>query len=152
MRRFEFNEGVSSKFWEIEQIACDVHVRFGKIGTAGQAQVKSHPDETTAGAALAKLVKEKTGKGYAEVGASAAAVPAAAPKAPKAATPPTPVKQAPVEPAPAITAASVAAQPAPLSGEIAPWLATGPVLEMAPKMLQLAMPSRRFPGTAATRD
>ncbi|NHZ84237.1 WGR domain-containing protein, partial [Massilia sp. CCM 8695] len=69
MKRFEFNDGSSSKFWEIEQDGCDVHVRYGKIGTAGQAQTKSHADAAKAGAAMEKLVREKTGKGYAEAGA-----------------------------------------------------------------------------------
>ncbi|WP_167075013.1 WGR and DUF4132 domain-containing protein [Massilia aquatica] len=77
MKRFEFDDGSSSKFWEIEQDGCDVHVRYGKIGTAGQAQTKTHADATKAGTAMEKLVREKTGKGYVEAGAGMPVVSAA---------------------------------------------------------------------------
>ncbi|MET3133991.1 putative DNA-binding WGR domain protein [Oxalobacteraceae bacterium GrIS 1.11] len=144
MRRFEFNEGPSNKFWEIEQTGFDLNVRFGKIGTAGQSQTKNHPDAATAGIALAKLVKEKTNKGYIEIGAAAApgSAPSSAPRRKAAvAVPPAP-KAASAPPPP----------PQVLNGDVAPWLATGPVLELTPKMMQLALPSRRFPAAAPARD
>ncbi|MBN3845175.1 WGR domain-containing protein, partial [Burkholderia sp. Ac-20349] len=89
MRRFELIEGNSSKFWEVEQDGSGLNIRWGRIGTAGQSQTKSFADDAKARAALDKLVKEKTGKGYAEVtvaagasiGATAAKPPAAAPSA-----------------------------------------------------------------------
>ena len=68
MRRFELIEGNSSKFWEVEQAGSDLNVRWGRIGTAGQSQTKPFADAAKATAAMAKLVTEKTGKGYAEVG------------------------------------------------------------------------------------
>ncbi|HWU51566.1 MAG TPA: WGR domain-containing protein, partial [Tahibacter sp.] len=72
MRRFEFSEGASNKFWEIARNGADLDIRWGRIGTQGQSQTKSFADEAKAGAALDKLVAEKTGKGYVETGAGAA--------------------------------------------------------------------------------
>lgn len=130
MRRFELREGTSSKFWQIEQDGASITVAFGKIGTAGQAQVKSFPTEAKARAEHDKLVKEKTGKGYAEVAvATGATMPAATPKAAKE-TGATPVEEAkaPVEEAPAPAAApeppAPAAAPVAAGSEkvrIAPW-------------------------------
>ncbi|KVS41879.1 WGR and DUF4132 domain-containing protein [Burkholderia ubonensis] len=93
MRRFELIEGNSSKFWEVEQDGSGLNIRWGRIGTAGQSQTKSFADDAKARAALDKLVKEKAGKGYAEVAAAAgtsidataAKPPAAAPSADAAA-------------------------------------------------------------------
>ncbi|MGK8207158.1 DUF4132 domain-containing protein [Burkholderia cenocepacia] len=95
MRRFELIEGNSSKFWEVEQEGSGLNIRWGRIGTAGQSQTKSFADDAKARAALDKLVKEKTGKGYAEVAVAAgasigatAAKPAAAPAGVASAVPP----------------------------------------------------------------
>ncbi|MCQ4164040.1 DUF4132 domain-containing protein [Tahibacter harae] len=88
MRRFEFSEGTSNKFWEVEQAGADVNLRWGRIGTQGQSQTKNFADEAKAAAAVLKLVAEKTGKGYVERGdgvASGAAPAAAAASAPAAA-------------------------------------------------------------------
>jgi predicted DNA-binding WGR domain protein len=65
-RRFELVEGTSSKFWEVEIAGSELTVRFGRIGTTGQAKSKSFPDADTAGREAAQLVAEKTGKGYRE--------------------------------------------------------------------------------------
>ncbi|MDR3213300.1 MAG: WGR domain-containing protein, partial [Azoarcus sp.] len=73
MRRFEFDDGKSRKFWEIEQVGTDLNICWGRIGTAGQRQTKCFDDAAKAATALGKLVKEKTGKGYAEAGVDAAA-------------------------------------------------------------------------------
>src|SRR5690606_33406742 len=78
MRRFEFSEGSSSKFWEIGQDGCDLNIRWGRIGTQGQQQTKTHADEASAAAAMVKLIDAKLGKGYTVTGAGAAG--AAAPK------------------------------------------------------------------------
>jgi predicted DNA-binding WGR domain protein len=77
MRRFELVEGSSSKFWEIELDGWDVTVRFGRIGTQGQAKTKSLASDAAARKEHDKLVKEKTGKGYAEVAVAAGATLAA---------------------------------------------------------------------------
>jgi predicted DNA-binding WGR domain protein len=113
MRRFELIEGTASKFWEIEQADTELNIRWGRIGTAGQGQTKSFDDATKAGTALTKLVAEKSGKGYAEVGVAAGAAigkTEAKPKAEKA----EPAEKAPT---PAATPASTtAADAAPAEG------------------------------------
>lgn len=151
MRRFELSDGVSNKFWEVEQVGCEVQVRYGKIGTAGQSQSKSHADESAATLALDKLIKEKTGKGYAEFGGS----PSAAPLKPGAATPAAKKTATKVE-APAATPVEAhAAQPAaPMvwPSDTPPWLACGSVVDMPAKMAAQALPSRRFPGPAPRTD
>lgn len=88
-RRFEFVEGTSKKFWEVSSAGADVTVRFGRIGTDGQTQVKAQASAAAATAAVEKLIREKTGKGYQEVGAPAAAKveTVAAKKAPSAPKP-----------------------------------------------------------------
>lgn len=65
--RFEFNDGKSSKFWSIRVSGTDVEVRYGRIGTDGQAQTKSFDTPEAAQKHAAKLIAEKTGKGYSEV-------------------------------------------------------------------------------------
>lgn len=87
MRRFEFSEGTSNKFWEVEQAGADVNLRWGRIGTQGQSQTKNFADEAKAAAAVLKLIAEKTGKGYVEQGGGVAA--AAASAAPAASVPAT---------------------------------------------------------------
>ena len=77
-QRFEMIEGGASKFWEIELVGSELHIAWGKIGTAGQSQVKSFGDEAAARAQEAKLVKEKTGKGYVAAGETVARAPIAA--------------------------------------------------------------------------
>ncbi|MDP1829947.1 MAG: WGR domain-containing protein [Archangium sp.] len=67
-RRFEFVEGSSSKFWEVKVEGEQQIVRFGKIGTAGQTKEKDFESAGEAKADTKKLIAEKTGKGYAEVG------------------------------------------------------------------------------------
>jgi uncharacterized protein (TIGR02996 family) len=73
MRTFEFKEGTSNKFWSIERKGTSLTVRFGKIGTPGQTQVKEFPDEDRAQKEHDKLVREKTGKGYQETTPTTAA-------------------------------------------------------------------------------
>ena len=75
MRRFEFVEGSSNKFWEIDVADVALTVRYGRIGTAGQTQTKSFASAAKAQAEHDKLVREKTGKGYVEVGVGSAATP-----------------------------------------------------------------------------
>lgn len=41
MARYEFAEGASNKFWEIELSSSELTTRWGKIGTAGQSKTKS---------------------------------------------------------------------------------------------------------------
>lgn len=124
MRRFEFEEGGSSKFWEVAVEGAAMTVRFGKIGTDGQTKTKSFGSDADAKKEADKLVLEKTKKGYSEVGASetkAATVvvtPAAKPskQAPVASTPP--AAAAAASPPPAAPVAAVSTPSATLaSGE-----------------------------------
>lgn len=69
MRRFEFEEGGSSKFWEIDQKGSSFTVRFGRKGTDGQAKTTDCASADEAMAEVAKLIREKTKKGYQEIGA-----------------------------------------------------------------------------------
>ena len=65
-RYFEFVGGTSAKFWELGISGTEVTVRFGRIGTDGQTQVKSFPDAAAATRHAEKLIAAKIGKGYAE--------------------------------------------------------------------------------------
>ena len=66
-RRFELFEGGSQKFWAVAISGAEVTVRYGRIGSTGQTAVKSFPDAGAAAKHAAKLIQEKTGKGYREV-------------------------------------------------------------------------------------
>lgn len=87
-RHFEFKDDKSSKFWEITQAGESVTVRYGKTGTTGQSQVKAFADAAAAGKNAQKLIAEKLGKGYVELGAVAPEAPptTATPKTPKTAS------------------------------------------------------------------
>lgn len=67
-RRFEFVEGSSDKFWEISMAGTTVTVRYGRNGTDGQTNEKSFANAEAAAKHAEKLIREKTGKGYVEVG------------------------------------------------------------------------------------
>lgn len=67
MRRFEYKDEKSSKFWQIGQEGGVLTLLWGRIGTKGQSQNKEFADAAQALAAMNKLIKEKTGKGYLEV-------------------------------------------------------------------------------------
>jgi uncharacterized protein (TIGR02996 family) len=71
MRSFEFRDGTSSKFWNIELSDRDMTVTFGRIGSAGQSKTKTFATAAAALEAHDKLIAEKTGKGYVEKTASA---------------------------------------------------------------------------------
>lgn len=59
MPRYELVEGKSAKFWEIEKARGGYAIRWGRIGTQGQAQLKKlTPKQHQA------LVEEKLKKGY----------------------------------------------------------------------------------------
>jgi predicted DNA-binding WGR domain protein len=60
-------EGGSAKFWEVAREGPAVTVRYGRIGSEGQAKTKQLAGETVALRHVDDLIREKTGKGYAEV-------------------------------------------------------------------------------------
>lgn len=110
-RYFEFSEGTSNKFWEVWVDGNAVLTRYGKIGAGGQTTVKDEGSPEGAQKLHDKLVREKTGKGYAEKSGGGGAAPALAAK-PAAA--PAPAPAAKVAPAPAAKpAAAPKAAPAP---------------------------------------
>ncbi|MDI1483885.1 DUF4132 domain-containing protein [Polyangium sp. y55x31] len=141
MRRFEFVEGSSKKFWQIERDGSQLSIQWGKIGTAGQSQVKDFPSEQKAQAEHDKLVAEKTKKGYVEVAApDASAAPPPAPK--KAAAAAAAPAQPSLAPAPAPKAASA---PQPAADEIAtPATTAAPVVIDTPKAEDIH-PNARIP-------
>jgi len=65
-RYFELSDGKSNKFWEVSVAACDVAVRYGRIGADGTTKTKQLADADAAKAHAEKLIAQKTGKGYVE--------------------------------------------------------------------------------------
>jgi len=68
MRRFEFVDSKSNKFWETKTEGPKLMVRFGRIGGTWQESDKLLADAEKANAEMEKLIREKTRKGYLEVG------------------------------------------------------------------------------------
>lgn len=66
-RYFELRDDDSAKFWELALDGAQHVVRYGKIGSAGQMRLKTFASPAAASADAAKLIAEKTGKGYREV-------------------------------------------------------------------------------------
>jgi formylglycine-generating enzyme required for sulfatase activity/predicted DNA-binding WGR domain protein len=71
MRRFKFSDSTSNKFWEVDVKGKTLNITFGKIGTKGQSKPKDFASPEKAKAEMEKLIKEKIGKGYVEVGGKA---------------------------------------------------------------------------------
>jgi predicted DNA-binding WGR domain protein len=63
-RRLHYREGEVEKFWEAAVDGSRLILRWGRVGTKGQLQLKSFPDEEAAGREIEKLIREKMGKGY----------------------------------------------------------------------------------------
>ena len=77
--RFEYSDGGSNKFWDIERAGATLTIKFGKIGAAGQTQLKTFGSDAEAIKAHDKLVAEKTKKGYVAAGGKAKPAPTAKP-------------------------------------------------------------------------
>lgn len=71
-RRFEFVEGTSSKFYEVDVAGNAVSVTFGRIGTAGQTQTKQFASAAEAQQHAGKQIAQKLKKGYVELKTAAA--------------------------------------------------------------------------------
>src|SRR4051812_37300706 len=86
----KYEDGKSSKFYTLSVDANVLTINFGRIGSAGQTQVKKLKNDSEAQKLYQALVSEKRKKGYVEDGSApaAAATPAAAasPSAPVAAS------------------------------------------------------------------
>src|SRR5258706_15445507 len=77
MPRYEFSEGTSNKFWEINLSGKSFTTTYGKIGTSGQTTIKTYKTDAEAKKEYDKIIAEKTKKGYELVGGKGRA-PAAA--------------------------------------------------------------------------
>lgn len=102
-REFHFSDGKSNKFWTVELSGKAHTVRFGRIGTAGQAQTKVFASEDEARKSHDKLIAEKVKKGYVEQAASGSSAPAV-PATKKADKKEKEKPQKPAEPEPAAAA------------------------------------------------
>ena len=67
-RRFEFDDGTSSKFWEAIWSGTSVTVTFGRIGTDGQSRTSEFSDSTSAESDFEKRIRSKVSNGYVEIG------------------------------------------------------------------------------------
>jgi predicted DNA-binding WGR domain protein len=66
----EFEEGTSSKFWRARVEGGTLYVNYGKIGSAGQTQVKDFGTADAANREYDKLIREKRKKGYVDAGSA----------------------------------------------------------------------------------
>ena len=126
-RRFEFEEGGSSKFWEVSVEGSEMTVCYGRIGTSGQTKAKSFASGDAAQKEADKLVLEKTKKGYQEVGAAASA-PVAKPATPK----PAPKVAAPEESGAVVAKSEPVAVVAPASSNAPTAMVLGELVSFAP--------------------
>lgn len=65
--RYELKDEKSNKFWEATVEENKFLVRFGKVGTKGQLQLKTFASSEKANDEMQKLVREKLAKGYKKV-------------------------------------------------------------------------------------
>lgn len=100
MRRFEYRDDKSAKFWEIEPRGTAVTTRWGRLGSDGTITLKELGSETKARAEVDKQIRSKTSKGYVEVSSNEAKPTA------KAKPTPSPAPAPPLPPAPALAVAS----------------------------------------------
>jgi uncharacterized protein (TIGR02996 family) len=75
--RYEFNEGTSSKFWEITLSGSSFTTRWGRIGTRGQEKTQSFSTPAEAKQEYKKLIASKVKKGYVLAGESPQSAPLA---------------------------------------------------------------------------
>jgi predicted DNA-binding WGR domain protein len=73
MPRYEFSEGTSNKFWEINLSGKSFTTTYGKIGTSGQTTIKQWKSEAEAKKEYDKLIAEKVKKGYQPAGGGSSA-------------------------------------------------------------------------------
>lgn len=64
MPRYEFSEGSSNKFWQIDLDGTSFTTTYGRIGTDGQTTMKEYDSEEKAKKEYDKLIAEKVKKGY----------------------------------------------------------------------------------------
>ncbi len=76
VRTFEYSDATSHKFWNARRDGVELRITYGRIGSAGQTQLKKLPDEGAAIKERDKLGAEKLKKGYRETTPSAKKAPA----------------------------------------------------------------------------
>ncbi len=81
MKRLEYSDHKSNKFWEARQVGSDVELRWGRIGTDGQTKTKEFASEDAAEKYVDKQVRSKVKKGYVVVEGEASAEPSPVPVA-----------------------------------------------------------------------
>lgn len=158
MRRFEYTDNKSSKFWQIEQLGCELHIRWGRIGTVGQHRVKQFESATRCAVAVAKLVAEKCGKGYVELQMATSLAPTPASAAPPASVAaPGSSRAVTTILAPDLVSAANVAGPIDTSlarptrppdlacDNVPPWFSSGTPVDIPAPIRARALPSRRFP-------
>lgn len=74
MRRLEYKDAKSHKFWELVVEGDSYTVRYGKVGAKGQTQTKTFASHDKAKAEGEKKLASKVKKGYVEVQVDQAAV------------------------------------------------------------------------------
>jgi len=84
MARYEYSEGTSSKFWEINLSGKSFTTTYGKLGAKGQTTIKTFSSEAEARKEHDKLIAEKVKKGYAPAGKGKPAAKAEKPAAQEA--------------------------------------------------------------------
>lgn len=62
-----FKEGTSNKFWSVTQKENELTIRYGKVGTEGQIQIKTFDNEAAAVKEAEKLAESKRKKGYVDI-------------------------------------------------------------------------------------
>ncbi|UUZ49845.1 WGR domain-containing protein [Massilia sp. B-10] len=65
-RTLRFEQGTSRKFWRASVQGTELHVTYGRIGSASQNNVKQFDSAERALREMNKLVDEKLRKGYEE--------------------------------------------------------------------------------------
>ncbi|MDQ3335286.1 MAG: WGR domain-containing protein [Myxococcota bacterium] len=65
MPRYEFTDGSSNKFWDIELAGKSFTTTYGKTGANGQTTIKTFKSPAVAKTEYEKLIAEKVRKGYA---------------------------------------------------------------------------------------
>lgn len=69
----EYTAGSSRKFWQVIPSGRNLTVKYGRIGTGGQAKTKTFPTPEAAAAEAARLTAAKLKAGYVPFGSGAAA-------------------------------------------------------------------------------
>ena len=72
LRRLEYSDGKSNKFYEVEVAGTSCTVRYGRIGTDGREKTTPCGSEAGATREAERLIRSKVKKGYVEVSADAA--------------------------------------------------------------------------------